>query len=165
MLLLIQDLVRHKWSANASLFASIRQCGQAASDEGIRRLLHHILVANRYWLLLTLRKQFDPEVEMSVPGNLDGLEERYRQTEAEERNWLAACEEGDFNRVLETPFLPGQQISVTQAILQICLHSQGHRSQCATTLRAMGGTPPPTDFVLWLKDRPAAFWATTQDQA
>jgi uncharacterized damage-inducible protein DinB len=158
MITSIRDLVRHKWSANASLLASIRQCERAASDDDIRKLLHHILVANRYWLLLTLGKQFDPEVEMSVPGTLDRLAELYRQTEAEEMKWLMACDESDLNRLLETPFLPGQEITVAQAKLQICLHSHGHRAQCATRLREMGGTPPPMDFILWLKERPEPRW-------
>jgi uncharacterized damage-inducible protein DinB len=162
MLSLIRDLIRHKWSANASLLAAVRQCNQAASNEEIRKLLHHILVADRYWLMLTIQKPFDPEVEMCIPGTFDDLTERYQRTEMEEMNWLSACHESDLDRVLKTPFLPGQETTVAQAILQICLHSHGHRSQCAATLRALGGTPPSTDFVIWLKDRPAPSWPMIQ---
>jgi hypothetical protein len=44
-------------------------------------------------------------------------------------------------------------------LTQATLHSQGHRSQAATKLRAHGGTPPTTDFILWLSEgRPPAQW-------
>ena len=38
------------------------------------------------------------------------------------------------------------------------MHSYGHRAQCATRLRQLGGIPPQMDFVMWLKDRPAPDW-------
>jgi uncharacterized damage-inducible protein DinB len=43
-------------------------------------------------------------------------------------------------------------------LLQVCLHSQGHRAQAAKLLRALGGTPPMLDFILWRVDRPAPPW-------
>jgi uncharacterized damage-inducible protein DinB len=39
------------------------------------------------------------------------------------------------------------------------MHSHGHRAQCATRLRLLGGTPPAMDFILWLKDRPVPDWS------
>ena len=48
--------------------------------------------------------------------------------------------------------------SVVQAMMQVCLHSHGHRAQCAVRLRLLGGTPPNMDFILWLKERPAPNW-------
>jgi len=72
--------------------------------------------------------------------------------------WLSQSADADLNRVLQIPTLPGQNISVTEAILQVTMHSHGHRAQCATRLRSLGGTPPPTDFILWAKDRPAPGW-------
>jgi uncharacterized damage-inducible protein DinB len=158
MLAMIQDLIRHKWTANAALLTSIRSCDSAASDEAVRNLLQHILVANRYWLALTLERPFDLTAEMRVPAAFDDLIRAYRQTEADEMNWFAICQETDLDRPLESQFLPGQKTTVAQAILQICMHSQGHRSQCAIMLRELGGTPPPTDFVQWLKDRAAPSW-------
>ena len=62
--------------------------------------------------------------------------------------------EPDLERTLETRSSRlGIDVSVRQAILQICMHTQGHRAQCATRLRALGGTPPGTDYVLWIKEK------------
>lgn len=158
MAAIIDDLVRHKWHSNAALLSAIRQNDAAANDDELRKLLHHILIANRYWLSHMYQTEFARDVESRTSENIDELISRYRQTESEEMEWLAQASEADLHRVLQIPALPGQNISVTEAILQVTMHSQGHRAQCAIRLRSLGGTPPPTDFVLWLKDRPVPAW-------
>ena len=156
---MLRDLVGHKWHANAALFNAIRQNERAAQDEELRKLLHHILLANRFWLMLSLGQQFDFEKERHIGDSLDLLTTHYRETQAQELQWLAQMQEADLERRLETPFLPGATFSVAEGIMQICLHSHGHRAQCATRLRLLGGTPPATDFIMWLKEkRPAPEW-------
>ena len=152
---MIDDLTRHKWHSNAALLIAIRQNDAAANDEDLRKLLHHILIANRYWLSRILEHEFDREAEGRIAENIDDLIARYGQTEAAEMQWLSQSSDADLDRVLQIPALPGQNISVAEAILQVTMHSHGHRAQCATMLRSLGGTPPPTDFILWAKDRPA----------
>jgi hypothetical protein len=58
--------------------------------------------------------------------------------------------------VLENVLIPGGRCTVAQAVMQVCMHSHGHRAQCAKLLRWHGGVPPMTDFILWLASRPAA---------
>jgi len=158
MLAMLRDLIRHKGHANACLLKAIRQHEPAAQDQQLRELLHHIILANRFWLSLTLGRQFDRTAEAQIPESLDAETELYRETAAEELKWISQIPESELDRILETPRLPGWKVSVAQAWMQVCMHSQGHRSQCASKLRALGGTPPATDFVLWVKDRPAAEW-------
>jgi len=158
MTAMLEDLTRHKWHSNAAMLSAIRQNDAAAKDEEMRKLLHHILIANRYWLSRILQTEFDREAEGRIGENIDDLIARYRQTEAAEMQWLSQSSDADLNRVLQIPALPGQNISVAEAILQVTMHSHGHRAQCATRLRGLGGTPPPTDFILWAKYRPAAAW-------
>ena len=153
MLPMLRDLVSHKWHANAALFKAIRQNEKAAQDEELRKLLHHILLANRFWLMLSLGQQFDFEKDRHVGDSLDLLTTHYRETQAQELKWVAQMQE------VETPLLRGSTFSVAEGIMQICLHSHGHRAQCATRLRQLGGTPPATDFIMWLKEkRPAPEW-------
>jgi uncharacterized damage-inducible protein DinB len=157
MLAMIHDLVSHKWYANAALLGALLANQPAAQDEELRKLLHHILIANRYWLFLILEKEFAPE-EGRIPGTMDELIGKYRETEILELEWLSRCSESDMDRLVQTPFLSGQSFSIAQAVMQVCMHSLGHRAQCAARLRSLGGTPPTTDFILWLKDRPAPPW-------
>jgi uncharacterized damage-inducible protein DinB len=156
---MLQDLVRHKWHANASLIAAIQQHRPAACDDQLRKLLHHILVANRFWLMLSLEKPFAIETEMRVPDAIEGVVSRYIETSSTELEWISRTSAADLERRLETPHIPGYTFSVAEGVMQICMHSHGHRAQCSTRLRALGGTPPNMDFVLWLKGRPAAQWS------
>ena len=159
MLAMIADLVRHKWHANATLLSAITHHELAAQDEELRTLFHHILIANRYWLLLILQKEFARDEEARIPGTMDELIAKYRETETlEMEEWLSHCSEADMESAVQTPFLSGQSFSVAQAMMQVSMHSLGHRAQCASRLRSLGGTPPTTDFILWLRDRPAAEW-------
>ena len=154
MLTMIEELIRHKWWANANLLRGIKQHPPAAEDEELRKMLHHILVSNRFWLFAILGRAFIRENEMQVPDDLTGVLERFKETERLEADWLSKASEQDLERTLETRSSRlGIDVSVRQAILQISMHTQGHRSQCAARLRALGGTPPGTDFILWIKEK------------
>jgi len=158
MIDLLHDLIRHKAYANAALLKAIRRHEPAAQDPELRKLLHHIILADRFWLLLTLGRPFLQEEESPVPESLEAIAARYRETHTQELDWWSRFRESDLARTLETRFIPGHQYSIAQAAMQVCMHSHGHRAQCATRLRLLGGTPPAMDFVLWLKERPAPDW-------
>jgi uncharacterized damage-inducible protein DinB len=162
MLAMIQDLVCHKWHANATLLGAIMHNGLAAQDEELRRLFHHVLIANRYWLLVILQKEFTRDEEARIPATTDDLIAKYKETEILEMEWLSRCNESDMESAVQTAFLSGQSFSVAQAMMQVSMHSLGHRAQCATRLRSLGGTPPTTDFILWLKDRPGPEWPSSK---
>lgn len=158
MLVMLQDLIYHKWYANASLIKAIRGRATAAQDPELQKIVHHILLANRYWLLLSMGLPFAVEEESRVPESLDDIAAQYRGTHEQETKWMSQVQESDLARILESPFIPGHSCSVAHALMQVCLHSQGHRAQCATRLRLLGAVPPTLDFILWLKERPAPDW-------
>jgi uncharacterized damage-inducible protein DinB len=158
MLDMLRDLVGHKGYANAALLNAIRQNDAAVSDPELRDLLQHVLVANRFWLLSMVGQAFVLEHEARAPSSLDALIEVYRSTQELESAWLSTTAERDLGRLLKDPQIPGGQCSVAQALMQVCLHSQGHRAQCAKLLRRLGGVPPTTDFIVWLASRPMAEW-------
>jgi uncharacterized damage-inducible protein DinB len=159
MLEMLRDLIAHKGHANAALLTVIRQNEAAASDSELRELLHHILLANRFWLLSVLGLPFVSEDESRASSSVDALIQLYCRTQEQESTWLATAIEADLARVLESPLIPGGKCSVSQALMQVCMHSHGHRAQCAKLLRRHDGVPPKTDFILWLTSRPAAEWA------
>jgi uncharacterized damage-inducible protein DinB len=159
MLEMLRDLVSHNGWANAEMLGAIRQNDGAVADTELAGLLHHILIANRFWLLSVLEVPFAFEEESRPSDSFDLLVQRYAMTHHEQSAWLAAANESDLARVLESALIPGGRCSVAQAFLQVCLHSHGHRAQCAKLLRRHGGAPPVTDFILWLAGRPSAEWA------
>jgi uncharacterized damage-inducible protein DinB len=62
--------------------------------------------------------------------------------------------------LIEVPwFKPPLKISVGHALTQAAMHSHYHRGQNATRLRELGGEPPLTDFIAWLRNgQPLAQW-------
>lgn len=158
MFVMLQDLIQHKGYANAALVKAIRRHDAAAQDEELRKTLHHIILANRFWLMLILGLPFSVEEESRTPESPEAIVALYRETHAQEMEWVSQIQEADLARMLETPFIPGYSYSVAEALMQVCMHSHGHRAQCATRLRLLGGTPPNMDFILWLKERPAPDW-------
>jgi uncharacterized damage-inducible protein DinB len=159
MVAMLQDLVRHKAYANASLLSAIRRHDQATHDEALRALLHHVIVANRFWLLSCLGQAFAVEEESRIPAALNVVVDQYRATHSQEWAWISQATDADVARSLEGALIPGGRCSVAQALMQVCMHSHGHRAQCATRLRLLGGTPPVTDFIVWLNERPEPEWS------
>lgn len=158
MLSMLRNLVDHKWYANSSLLTAIGQHQPAAHDEELRKLLHHILLANKFWLALSMEQAFSLEKESNVPESLAIIAGNYRETHATESKWIAQIQEADLARALQTPYISGASFSVAEGLMQVCMHSHGHRAQCATRLRLLGGKPPASDFILWLKERKAPEW-------
>jgi uncharacterized damage-inducible protein DinB len=150
MLEMLRDLVAHKGYADAALLDAIRQHPTAPSDPEMWDLLHHVLLANRFWLLTIQRRPFVHEDEARPSGSFEALVERYTSTQSQETAWLASATENDLRDTLEDPLIPHGRCSVSQAFMQVCLHSHGHRAQCAKLLRRHGGIPPATDFILWV---------------
>lgn len=158
MLELLQELIYHKGYANAALLRAIAQHEQAAQDAELRQLLHHIILANRFWVWLIRGAPFAMEEEAKPPASLADIKALYRDTHEREVEWLSQVEPTELNRTLVSTFIPGQKCSVAQAMLQVCLHSHGHRAQCATRLRSLHGTPPSADYILWQQERPLPDW-------
>jgi uncharacterized damage-inducible protein DinB len=155
---MLQDLVRHKVWANASLLRAISRHAAAVTDDDLRRLTHHIILANRFWFAAVRGRPFDVGAESAVPTTLAGVIDQFRETHGAELTWLDDLSERALERVVESSYFPGRRISVAEAMMQVCLHSHGHRAQAATRLRGLGGAPPVMDYVTWLADRPVADW-------
>jgi hypothetical protein len=155
MLEMLRDLAGHNGHANAALLSAVRQNRAAVDDVELAELLHHVLLAHRFWLVSVLGLPFDVERESHPSGSFDVLIQRYGTTHQQQAAWLSTATEGDLARVLESALIPGGRCSVAHAFVQVCMHSHGHRAQCAKLLRRYGGDPPRTDFVLWLATRPA----------
>jgi uncharacterized damage-inducible protein DinB len=154
LLQMLRDLVAHKGHANALLLTAIRENDTAAADRAVWALLHHILLANRFWLLTVVGVPFVHEHEARLSPSFDALIERYGVLHDEEIAWLGAATESDLARRLEDARIPNGSCSVSQAFMQVCMHTHGHRAQCAKLLRRHGHVPPTTDFIAWLASRP-----------
>ena len=158
MLSMLRDLFNHQAWADAAILAAVRSHPAAAEDEALRKTLHHIAVTQRAFLSLFLERPFDPKTEFRIPTELKDIEALFREAHRDETAYVGKLEEAGLSRVLDLPWI-GSRASTGEALMQVVMHSQSHRGQCATRLRAIGGNPPMTDFIVWIKDRPVPVWS------
>jgi uncharacterized damage-inducible protein DinB len=160
MLPLLRDLMAHaEWADAVYLHA---WGGSPARDhDELRERFTHI-VGVQHAFLMILRGE---TVTAPPPGPLrpyDGLKAWARDCHAEWRAWLDAADEAALARSVRVPWFPDPPcvISVGQAVVQVAMHSQHHRGQCMTRLKALGGTPRNVDWIIWLwKQKPAGRWS------
>jgi len=155
---MLRDLVAHKGYADAAMLGAVSRCDGASADAEVSALLQHMLIANRFWLLSVAGLPFVLEHESQPLASLDAVIGRFRATHEHERDWMAVATDAHLARTIETPLIPGGGCTVSQGLVQLCLHSHGHRAQCAKLLRRHGGSPPASDFIVWLATRPLPVW-------
>jgi uncharacterized damage-inducible protein DinB len=157
----LDELYAHQEWADAEHWHAFEAHPAALEDKAIRERLHHIhLVQHGFlWVVSSQRAEFAFKKIEDFPSmahlktyarqGLDGLCELLKKADPDR-----------MEEIIEVPwFKPPARISVRQALTQAAMHSHYHRGQNATRLRELGGAPPMTDFIVWLKDgQPAAQW-------
>ncbi len=147
MLSMIRSLFRHQAWADRAILDAARAHAGACQDEALRTTLHHMLVTQRFFLALFLGRAFDLEEELRAPASLDALAARFRETHCAEIAFVEEMDEGELSREREIPHLRVRR-TTADCLVQVVMHSQHHRGQCASRLRALGAAPPATDFIL-----------------
>ena len=59
------------------------------------------------------------------------------------------------------PWFPGPpcEVTVTEVLTQVAMHTQHHRGQLMTRLKSLGGQPQNVDYIIWAwKNRPEGRW-------
>ena len=158
MLTLLCDLVAHQGHANAAVLAAVQRSEAASADGELIDLLHHVLIANRFWIGVVRRVPFVVAHEANVPRAVGPLLDAFQATHDEELTWTAVATEADCMARLTDPLIPGGECSVGEALTQVCMHSHAHRAQIAKMLRRHGVVPPQTDFIFWLTERRPPDW-------
>jgi uncharacterized damage-inducible protein DinB len=108
MVAFFQELFHHQAYADASLPVAIQRHEVASKDQELRTLLHHVLIAHRFWLHLSQGLPFSIEAESVVPATLDAIITGYKETQKQENAWFKRLEESDLMRTVESPYLPNR---------------------------------------------------------
>ena len=157
----LDELYAHQEWADAEHWRAFEAHATALADKAIRaRLLHIHQVQYAYvWIAGTRAAQFEFRKIEDFPTMAD-LKQYARQGHAQMIAIVKAATEKQLDETLEIPwFQPPLKVSVRHALMQAAMHSHYHRGQNATRLRELGGEPPMTDFILWVRDgKPAAKW-------
>ncbi|HJW08980.1 MAG TPA: DinB family protein [Holophagaceae bacterium] len=160
MLELVQDLYRHMEWADARHWSAVRANAAAWEDAELKERLIHIHAVQHLWLA---RWQ---GVAITVPQASDyaGMEDLLhfaKACHAALRAFLSMRQEADLAADVAYKSLAGEPFTqpLGDLMLHLAFHTQYHRGQSATRMRALGGQMPATDLVVWQREgRPVASW-------
>ncbi len=154
MIEMFQSLFAHlAWSDSAILKAVAAHEG-AAADEEIRKWLNHIVMVQRFFLSLSQQRPFDMQRQGQAALTMSEMEQRFQEAHADGAAFAARLNEAELARTIEFPVPAWKHFhpTVRDGLMQAIMHSEHHRAQVATRLRALGGAPPMTDYILWVRD-------------
>jgi len=155
----LKDLLGHHAWADAMFFHAWEKSG-LLEDEDLRARTDH-LVSVQEGFLKVLKGDLAPFPERPLPS-FQALKERCEASHQVFRALGLGLDEGALARTVRVPWFPDPPcvISVSDALLQVCLHSQHHRGQNMARLKALGAAPKNVDYIIWLwKQKPEARWA------
>lgn len=157
----LDELYAHQAWADGEHWRAFEAHPAALADKAIReRLLHiHQVQYAFLWIIgpRTSGFEFKKLEDFSTMEELKQYAQRYHEAI---NLALHGFDEIKLEALVEAPwFEPPVKLSRRHALTQAAMHSQYHRGQNATRLRELGGTPPTTDFIVWLRNgKPAARW-------
>jgi uncharacterized damage-inducible protein DinB len=157
----LHELYAHQEWADAEHWRAFAEHDGALGDKAICERLMHIHLVQRGFLWVTGPRTSDFTFKkLQDFPQITGLRDYAREYHAEMAKRLKEITEARLEESVEVPwFKPPLNISVRHALTQAAMHSHYHRGQNATRLRELGGAPPGTDFIVWLRDgQPGAKW-------
>jgi uncharacterized damage-inducible protein DinB len=155
----LRDLHAHMAWADAIWFHLWAKSGFQDDPDLLQRVQHTADVQGAF--LMVLREE-----NVSFPGErptpeFNGLRDLTRSSHQAFHDLFQAMDPGDLARTVPVPWLPGPpcRVTVTEALTQVAMHTQHHRGQCMTRLKALGGKPQNVDYIIWAwKNRPDGRW-------
>ena len=135
------------YDAWANLEAAQGLARAAAPPERARKILAHIVGADRLWLERLQPTGAKPDVwpELSPSACSEGMEEVARSWET----FLDRLAPAGLERVIPYRNSKGEEWSgrVQDILMHVVMHSAYHRGQVASEMRGAGQTPACTDFI------------------
>ncbi|HTP30913.1 MAG TPA: DinB family protein [Candidatus Acidoferrales bacterium] len=144
---LLIDLARHQRWADREHWRVLREHAAALDDGEICKRLNHMVSACQ--MLQTLARGETPDfASMKDRESADDLQ---AAMERENQSLIDALPGADLDRMIALPRGPKGPFEAPAGVLllQAITHGQHHRGQNASRMRALGVTPPMTDFVIW----------------
>jgi uncharacterized damage-inducible protein DinB len=149
----------HRW-ANRRLFdvaAALgeellsRDVGKQFSYPTIRRMFGHLYGADRLWLT-----RWTGGTLATVPGaeftRLAAIRAPWDDVEREQRAYIEGLSAADYDRVIQYTGAEGKQFRAPLGPLlqHVANHATHHRSEIATMLTMVSGSPPDTGLATYL---------------
>ena len=157
---LMHDLYEyHRW-ANHRLFdvavalgeeACARELGKQFSVPTLTRMFAHVYGADLNWLKRWKGSSPTESPFFDLPSMIE-VRRRWDQLEAEQKAFVESLTEADLARTIDYKNSQGQAYHVSLGVLlqHVANHATHHRSEIATMLTILSGSPPDTGINTWV---------------
>jgi uncharacterized damage-inducible protein DinB len=162
MLAFLCDLMAHAEWANAVFFHTWSKSPARDHDEMRRRVGHIIGVQQGFLSILRDEPPGQPPLPDAPPPTFEDLKKRAESCHAGLLEFVTSLQTDGLSRTVRIPWFPDPPciITVSEALVQVAMHSQHHRGQCMTRLKDFGGEPKNVDWIIWLwKQKPKGKWS------
>jgi uncharacterized damage-inducible protein DinB len=157
---MVHTLYDYHWWANHRLFdvaaalgeeIARRELGKHWSFPTLKGMLAHLYAADSVWL-----SRWRGTSPTRAPGDADfptlaALRPRWADVEAEQRTFLQGLAPEALGRTVEWTNIEGKpfQLALWPLLQHVANHATHHRSEIATMLTMVSGSPPPTDMTVF----------------
>lgn len=138
----------HNW-ANKKVINGIKEAG--ISDDGIMKILSHILLSEKTWLQRLKSEKYDNK--FWLPLTLDECTKLSLENSSHISAYLNSLSEEYLEK--KVTYINSKGIKYTDTVEQILTHlshhSAYHRGQIAKEIRRLGKEPVYTDYIAYLR--------------
>ena len=156
----LRDMHDHMAWADAVWFETWGK-SPCQDDEDLRQRMRHMADTQAAFLMVLQDQPVTFDREGPLPS-YQALRAATRTNHETFRAYLRALDAAGLGRQVVIPWFPGPpcRITVDEALTQVAMHTQHHRGQLMTRLKALGGRPLNVDYIIWAwKERPEGRWA------
>jgi len=158
----LRTLYEHHWWANRTLLdvtatlgeaRAAEEIGRQFSEPSLRRMFFHVYGVDMLWLARW--QGVSPTTIPDEPATLADLGEQWTRLEREQQAFLDELREPDLDRVIDFRLLSGKAYRQPLGLLlhHVPDHGTHHRSEIATMLTMVSGSPPGTGLARFLAIR------------
>lgn len=148
------------WATDRLLFAARelkpeeRERDFGNATQSIQGTLTHVLQSERLWLRRI--QEGSPSIPRAMAGDeqWECLLHRWPAIHEAWRNWASRLSDEDAETVIDYTDLKGepQRQSAWKILFHVVNHATHHRGQVSGFIRALGRTPPPLDFIAFVRE-------------
>jgi len=158
----IRTLYEHHWWANRTLLDATVALGEAKaaqtvgpqfSEPSLKRMFFHVFGVDGLWLARW--QGVSPTSIPDEPTTLAEIGEQWVVLERAQKTFLDGLGDEDFDRPIDYRLLSGKPYRQPMGLLlhHVTDHGTHHRSEIATMLTMVSGSPPPTGLARFIAIR------------
>lgn len=142
-------------NAASELTPEQRERDFSTATGSVRGTLSHILQSERMWLRRI--QEGSPSIPRTIAGDekWDCLLERWPSIHHAWQDWASRLSDEEAETVIDYTDLKGepQRRPAWQIAFHVVNHATHHRGQVSGFIRALGKTPPPLDFIVFVREQ------------